>query len=362
VTANDDSWRAHHDAPDNLSRLARHLALYYLALIAYASLTPFSGWRWPEGSPAAFLWAPFPHHIQRDDLIVNFLAYIPFGGLLAGWAMRRRSVLSAVGIAIFAGMSVSATMELAQAFLPSRVSSSVDLLSNTAGAALGAALLGWLGSFERLVVALARFRGRVLMPGSAIDAGVALMAIWLVAQTNPSLPLMAAGIVDNPLVRPWNAAIGTDGSIDPEHIGIAFNLCGVALFASTLGRTRRSAFVLAVATVALGAALKWTAARLMLKDLVEFEWLAPDTPWALLAGAALFLACFPLPLRVRTRVAAVVIVAGAIMSKLAGNYADIGDVIKLFNWPYAQLLNFTGLTLYLNELWPALAVIYLVFR
>ena len=35
------------------------LALAYVALILYASLYPFEGWRWPPGQPAgALAWLP----------------------------------------------------------------------------------------------------------------------------------------------------------------------------------------------------------------------------------------------------------------------------------------------------------------
>jgi VanZ family protein len=358
----DETWRPHHDDPENLYRLARHLALCYLGLIVYASLTPFAGWHIPEAGPLAFVLAPFPKHLQHDDLIVNIVAYVPFGALLAGWAMNRRSVASSVLLAVLAAASVSATMETVQSFIPTRVSSNVDLLANAFGAALGACFLGWLGSFERLVLAVARFRGRCFLPGSAIDAGVALLAVWLVAQTNPSLPLFAAGLVENPMVRPWNAETASARWFDPRGMGVALNLCGVLLFASTLGRTRTFGFALALVAVVSGAVLKWGAALFLLKDLVEFEWIGQDPPLALWIGAALFLLCLAVPLRGRARIAAVVLVAGAMLSKLSGNYADIGEVVRLFNWPYSQLLHFTGLTLYLSELWPIVAALYLAFR
>lgn len=358
----DETWRPHHDDPQNLSRLARHLALYYLGLILYASLTPFVGWRIPDNGPLAFVLAPFPKHLQHDDVIVNVVAYIPFGALLAAWAMNRRPVPSATLLAVLSAASVSAAMETLQSFLPTRVSSNLDLIANTIGAALGAGFLGWLGSFERLVLALARFRGRYFLPGGVIDAGVGILAIWLVAQTNPSLPLFGAGLVENPMVRPWNAETADSSWFDPRWLGVALNLCGVLLFASTLGRTRTFGFALAVVAAASGAALKWMAARFLLKDMVEFEWIGQDPPVALGVGAALFVACLAVPLRGRSRLAAVVIVAGAILSKLSGNYADVGEVVRLFNWPYSQLLNFTGLTLYLSELWPVVAAVYLAFR
>ena len=50
-------------------RLSRHLALAYTALIIYASLHPFSGWRDSALSPFAFLEAGWPRYWTGFDLV-----------------------------------------------------------------------------------------------------------------------------------------------------------------------------------------------------------------------------------------------------------------------------------------------------
>ena len=42
-----------------------------------------------------------------------------------------------------------------------------------------------------------------------------------------------------------------------------------------------------------------------------------------------------------------------------GDGLALREVLRLFDWPYGQLLQFTGLTLYLNEVWPLAALIFL---
>ena len=73
------------------------------------------------------------------DLIVNTLGFIPFGFLFSFWLSRalklspRRTCL----IIILLGIAVSRSIELLQSYLPTRVSSQMDLVCNTLGAILG---------------------------------------------------------------------------------------------------------------------------------------------------------------------------------------------------------------------------------
>ncbi|MEO8835789.1 MAG: VanZ family protein, partial [Caldimonas sp.] len=58
------------------------LAWLYGALIAYASLYPFVGWRIPGVGPLEFLFLGWPRWWTRFDLIANLLGYLPLGFLL----------------------------------------------------------------------------------------------------------------------------------------------------------------------------------------------------------------------------------------------------------------------------------------
>jgi VanZ family protein len=73
------------------------------------------------------------------DVTVTLFGFVPFGLLLAVLlskrAWRTRHVVTAV---ILSGFIISLGIETAQAWMPTRSSSAVDLLLNTLGAALGA--------------------------------------------------------------------------------------------------------------------------------------------------------------------------------------------------------------------------------
>ena len=92
------------------------LAGVYAALIVYASLFPFSGWRDQGIAPWAYLNAPWPQYWTRFDLVSNLIGYMPFGFLLtlALLRMRRGGAWLAVPLATLAAAALSFCMEALQ--------------------------------------------------------------------------------------------------------------------------------------------------------------------------------------------------------------------------------------------------------
>ncbi|HET7867831.1 MAG TPA: teicoplanin resistance protein VanZ, partial [Burkholderiaceae bacterium] len=68
---------------------AQPLVLAWTVLTIYASLHPFTGWRWPGQPFPDVLWLPWPRHSPRFDIIANLLAYIPLGLLIVVAMLRR---------------------------------------------------------------------------------------------------------------------------------------------------------------------------------------------------------------------------------------------------------------------------------
>ncbi|HOF32000.1 MAG TPA: VanZ family protein, partial [Burkholderiaceae bacterium] len=75
------------------------LALIYAALVVYASLYPFDGWRSVGIAPWTFLAAPLPRYWTGFDVAANLLGYGPLGFLLALSALRTSPRLPAVLLA-----------------------------------------------------------------------------------------------------------------------------------------------------------------------------------------------------------------------------------------------------------------------
>ena len=168
---------------------ATPLALAYAALVLYASLYPFTGWRWPPGQDVvALVVLPATRWHQGFELTSNLLGYLPLGAL-ACIAARRSGlqVLPALLLALGLGAGLSYTTEVLQQFLPRRVPAREDFLLNTAGALAGALLallahaLGMVGRWHAL-------RERWFARESA--GALALLALWPVGLLFPApLPL-----------------------------------------------------------------------------------------------------------------------------------------------------------------------------
>jgi len=173
------------------SPLARGALLAYTVLIVYSGLAPWSGWRDLGISPWAFLTAPVPRYLTAFDLIVNVLGYLPFGALVVLSLHPRLRGAAALAAATLAGLLLAGCIEALQTYLPQRVSSNIDLATNTLGAALGALLVlpFAAGLIDR--GRLAQWRARWFTRESS--ALLVVLALWPAAQTAPAPMLFGNG-------------------------------------------------------------------------------------------------------------------------------------------------------------------------
>ena len=98
------------------------LVAVYVALVLYASLYPFEGWRWPPGQ-ALWALAALRRSIYHDpfDVVSNLLGYLPLGALLY-IALRRPGVgtLAALTGTWACASLLSYICEVLQQFVPHR--------------------------------------------------------------------------------------------------------------------------------------------------------------------------------------------------------------------------------------------------
>ena len=363
-------------------RAGRGALLLYTLVILYASLNPFAGWRIPQ----SFTLLSWPKYTTSFDIMLNIVAYIPVGVLWANFfvaAIRRRNhdlhghypemqtiAWRAGLLAVMAAGALSGTMESLQTFLPSRVSSLADWLANSAGGMLGAIFI--VAKPGRLVLErVERWRYRHFASGNVVDWGLLLLGLWLFAQLNPAIPFFEAGnvvssVAPNALA---NVAIpmGAGESLHPydplfllpQAVGIALNVCGFALFITLLLHPAKQVWLNVWIILIMGFVAKVSMASLMLKAPLLIAWLAPGTVIGLTAGLLLAIFFAKLGERWRTLSATLFVFAGGVMVKISSVYHAFDETLRLFDWPYGQLVNFASLTRWLSEVWPLAAFIFL---
>jgi len=188
------------------SPLARAALLACLVLLVYGSLSPWSGWRSLGFSPLAFLHAPWPAYVTGFDLALNVLAYLPLGLLLPLALHPRLRGVPAFAATVALAACLSVAIESLQTYLPARIASNLDVLTNVAGACLGA----WAGTALAPALIdgrrLQQARRRWFHPRSA--AVLLLAALWPLAQMHPGPMLFGNGELDREFVAALLGLIG----------------------------------------------------------------------------------------------------------------------------------------------------------
>ena len=344
--------------PPARTLLPHALALLYGLSIIYVSLQPFGEWMERAPGTPFFLFAPWPARWFRYDAALNVVAYLPFGFFVA-LLPRRATPLARTVLGAIAGSLLSFSMETLQMYLPQRIASTVDLISNTFGALLGGALGAALARADGVKRVVAYARARLFLRGMMGDIGLALLALWLIAQINPGIPLFAVTFDPEP-GRILAASPHPEGAaLLIEAAESAFQLLGVGLFLALLLRQRR--YVGGAVLVLIGGALllKGIAASLVIRPAIWESWQRPGVLLGIAAGALVIPAAIHLPRPVQVAACAVALLSSVGTPLLAPGLLEAGAPLTLFNWRYGQLLNYNGLTRTILLVWPILASAWL---
>lgn len=344
------------------SPLALYLTLAYVCLIVYTSLTPFAGWRDPGIAPWSFLLAPRPRYITRFDLLVNFVAYLPFGFLCALALLPRWTHVVAALLAALLGIVLSFAMEALQLYLPGRFSTKIDLLCNGLGALAGALVGARLGRTSLLAKYLRQVRNKWFLRSRVADFGLVLLALWVFTQLNPSLPLLG-NVFSLEEIRRQSMSPDLPRNLNLlDTAMVLLNFVSVVLVATLIARSRRKAVIAASALITCGALIKLVAAAFMLKPFALMQWLGPEVAIGVTLGApvALLLAMLRPPVRVYWCAGALLL--GLALTHLAPLGSEPMPGFQLFDWHYGHLLNYKGLAKIAADLWPYLALAFLWLR
>jgi len=356
------------------------LALAFAALVVYASLYPFTGWRWPaQQDVLALLQLPWPRWHDRFDEGANLLGYVPLGALLFMAVLRSGgSTRAALATAVLCSAGLSYAVEVTQNFLPARVPSLKDCAFNIAGALVGALLaallhiLGWVDRWQAL-------RERWFTRRSA--SALVLLLLWPVGLLFPAPVPLGLGQVGGELRQwldaafagtPWAAdvaawlgearGVGTTPGLARAHelLAIALGLaapCLVAFAATRAGWHRVAllggATLLAFAVSTLSTALNFGPEHAL-------AWWTSTTWRALVLGVALA----ALAIGAGPRLAAGLGLAAltALIVLVAQAPTDPYYAASLQGWEQGRFIRFHGMAQWVGWLWPYAAMAWLLSR
>jgi len=360
------------EAGPRASPVSRAALLAYFLLIVYASWFPFSGWRSSGLSPFAFLTLQMPRWWTGFDVMVNIVGYMPFGALIVLALHPRVRGMWAVLVAAVAGLLVSGTMEVVQNYLPTRVPSSLDLLTNAGGCLAGALLGAWFAPMllDRSRLYLLRRRWFA----AHASQGLVLVALWPLAQVYPQNYLFGNGQI-LPLLSEWLSG-WLDTDIDlvtmlrgdspmsveqywlSETIITACGMTGAAL--TLLCLTRRSAPRLPLMLSLMGAALvvKTLASSLFFAPDNALVWITPGAEGGFLIGLIMLAGLAFAPPEAQRRLAIVTLVLSLIVVNTIP--ANPYFVSTLQAWQQGKFLNFNGAAQFLGMAWPVIALWFLL--
>lgn len=355
------------------------LSLAYVALIVYASLSPFVGWHDQGISPWAFLTSPWPKYWTGFDVAANMLGYVPLGVLLALSFLRRGALpfvpkanWAAVLVATAVASTLSLAMEALQTYLPMRVPSNVDLLLNMGGALLGAVLAAGL-EMAGAVDHWSRFRVRWFVDQAR--GALVLLALWPFALLFPaSVPLglgqvmerleeaLAEWLQDTPFLE-WLPV--REVELQPlvpgiEMLCVALGVLVPSLLGYSIMRTagRRAAF--AVLVVLAGAAVTALSAALSWGPTHAWAWIT--LPVRLGFGLGLLMALLVLPVPRRGCAALILLALVLHLSLLNQAPASAYFAHTLQTWEQGRFIRFNGLAQWLGWLWPYATLGYVLLR
>ncbi|MEN3293462.1 MAG: hypothetical protein V7642_2715 [Burkholderiales bacterium] len=355
------------------STSARAALLAYVFLIVYASWYPFSGWHDMGLAPSSFLFAPLPHYWTVFDVATNVIGYFPFGILMVFALYPKVRGIAAVATAIVCGTLLSGLIEAGQTFLPSRVASNLDLLTNAIGAIIGAIMGAVLSrSFQRS--RLLRLRQHWFSHDAG--PGVIVLGLWALAQIYPLAFLFGHGQLA-PIVSGWlsewlerpidignvlrnGAQLTVEQYWLAETIITACGLTGAMLTMLCLLRKHAPKASLVVVVTAFALTVKSLANALFFGPENAFAWLTPGAQGGLLVGAMMLSGlAFARPV-VQRRLAAFSLLASIVAVNLVPTNPYF--IVTLQAWLQGKFLNFNGAAHFLSLLWPFFALWFLLHR
>lgn len=326
-------------------------ALGYSLLIVYGTLFPLVGWQWPAQGVWDALLLDWPARLSKSDVIINLLAYMPFGLFWARALAGKGSGLRRLSQVVVMGALLSLAMEWGQAFLPNRVSSLADWVLNVSGTLIGALLIKVLPVGEGSLPQVRKLRQTWCEPGRMADLGLIALGLWILAQLTPLVPSFDLRNLKDGLKPLWHTlqAPATFQSADAAVYAL-YTLALGAVLMPVLRHRRHAPWVL----------LGLTALILLGKVPVVSRQLSLEALLGSGGGWLAFVALRPLGERFLAVAGMLSLVVGFVLSGLQPVPGAAAD-LRPMNWiPFrGHMTNIVGLAAIFATLWPFWSLAYL---
>lgn len=353
------------------SSFLRTTLLAYIFLIIYASLYPFSGWKFIGGVPWSLFSFSLPRYWTWFDCLTNVIGYIPLGILLvtAIFPLLRgfKAFLFAVGVSLI----LSVTMEVLQSYLSSRVPSNLDLLANVLGGSIG----GVAGTFFSPHLFKENrahyFIQRWLRTGSS--RVLIIPILWPFAQIYPQNYLFGQGNV-LPLIseclsvfydRPVNLSFPFFGNLllTPEQYWLsetiitATGLSAVILILFYILKKDAPRILFSVFLLFSALLCKVIACALFFDTENALVWLTPGAKGGILVGLLMLAGLVMAPSQIQRRVAIYMLLISIIVINILPENQYFLSTLQ--TWKQGRFLNFNGAAYFLSLIWPFLSLGFL---
>ena len=342
-------------------KLALVLALAYLLTIIYASLQPLRGWRLPPVDLYGFLMAAWPRYITLEDVLANAAAYVPLGFLLALGLRLFLSPTWSVIVGALLAVMVSIGMESLQMFLPARIASNVDVLANGTGGLIGALTASLFLPSQIIGAQLVAWRNRVLRPGALIETGALIAVLWIFSQLNPLTQIFGTGHLRATFDLPVYFFHTPGLLLTAEAAVVFFNLLGLGLMLSTLLQQNARQGLVIAGFIVVAVVLKMLIAFVFSHPRGAFAWMTPGVMLGFSMGVmVLLVGLLSLPRQLRVCLALLCILLALAAINLAPDNPYFNMPPPLASGRVTQLLGLSAILRALSELWPLLALVYLL--
>lgn len=243
-------------------------------------------------------------------------------------------------------------------YLPIRISSNVDLLTNSVGVIFGAVLAVSITSWTSWLAYLVSWRNHLFHQNKETDFGLALLALWIFGQINPTLPMLGNLFINEVAEQPFVASVSTP--FNPwASLTVMLNLLMIGVLLMTLLRIPRHIVNSLLAVLGSVALLKFIIASVLLKSSALLLWINGEAVLGISSGMIVLSIVVRLPRHWLIYISATMTLTYFTLVNLdiPSNSPALGT--SIYQWREGHLRNYNGLAQIISQIFPMLLLFHL---